>query len=156
MNKELLKLPLCTLAAGIILRTADYITVRLLIRGTTEWTLEMGTTAFYVRLFLSVSLFAGIGLLLRKRYSRITFIKSATLLMLYSVVIFAIEQVTQHFGSYSMIIYYLYIPVDMFTVITSFLARISDAGSINWLYAIPSLFAPYLFLLFSKKSASQN
>ena len=151
MNKELFKLPLCTLAAGIILRIADYITVRLLIRGTTEWTLEMGTTAFYVQLFLSIFLFAGIGLLLRKRYSRITFIKSTTLLTLYYVVIFAIEQGTQQFGFYSMIIYYLYIPVDMFTVIISFLARMSSVGSINWLYAIPSLFAPYLFLLFSRK-----
>lgn len=156
MSKELLKLPLLTLAAGIILRMTDYITVRLLIRGTTEWTLEMGTTAFYVRLFLSVALFVGIGLLLRKKYSRITFMKSATLLMVYSVLIFAIEQITQHFGSYSMIIYYLYIPVDMFTIITSVLARISSAERITWLYIVPSLFASYLFLLFSKKTISKN
>ncbi|HBR01593.1 hypothetical protein [Muricomes intestini] len=156
MSKELLKLPLCTFAAGIILRTADYITARLLLRDTTEWTFEMGTIAFYVRLFLSVALLVGIGLLLRKRYSRIIFIKSTTLLMFYSIVILAIEQIAQHFGSYNMGIHYLYAPVDMFTVITSIAARISGAERINWLYAIPSLFAPYLFLLFSKKSASED
>ena len=151
MSKELLKLPLYTFIAGVILRIADYITVSLLQRDSTEWTLEMGTTIFYVRLFLSIALFVGIGFLLRKRYSRITFRESATLLIIYSILILAIENIVAYFGVYNMIIYYLSIPFEMFDIITSILVKVSGADRINWLHMIPSLLAPFLFLLFSKK-----
>ena len=154
MNKRLLRLPVLTLLGGIILRIVDYITALTLIKGSSEWTLEMGTTAFYIRLAISIILFVVIGIILRRIYDRKTFVKSTTLLVIYSIVIFALEQITQYFGTYSMIIYWMYIPVEIFTSITSVLARVSTAESINWTYAIPSLFAPYLFVLFGKKSES--
>lgn len=155
MSGGLLKLPLFTLVAGIILRTAGHITVRLLLRDTTDWA-NMGTAVFYVQLFLSVALLVSIGLLLRKRYSRSIIIKSTTLLVFYSIVILALDRIIQHFGSYNMIIYYLYVPVEMFSVITSVLVRTIGSERISWLYVIPSLFAPYLFLLFSKKSVPED
>jgi len=151
MMKKSLILPLLTLIGGIILQIADFITAFILVKGTSEWTLEMGTKAFYVRLIMSVILFVVIGIILRGIYDRKTFIKSTTLLVIYSIVIFALEQITQYFGTYSMIINRLYIPVEIFTIITSVLARVSTAESINWMYVIPSLFAPYLFVLFGKK-----
>ena len=154
MNKKLLKLPVLTLIGGIILRIIAYITALTLIRGTSEWTLEMGTTAFYIQLVISIILFVVIGIILHTIYNRKTFVKSATLLVIYSIIIFALEQITQYFGTYSMIIYWLYLPVEIFTIITSVLARVSTAESINWMYVIPSLFAPYLFVLFGKKSES--
>jgi len=149
--KKILLLPFLTLIGGIILRIADFITAFILVKETSEWTLEMGTTAFYVRLVLSIILFVIIGIILRRIYDRKTFVKSATLLVIYSVVIFALEQITQYFGKYSMMIYWMYIPFELFTIITSVLARVITAESINWIYAIPSLFAPYLFVLFGKK-----
>lgn len=156
MNKKLLKLPLLTLIAGIILRIVNYITAFILFKGTSEWTLEMGTTVFYIDLVISIILFVAIGVILRRAFDRKTFIKSATLLVIYSIIIFALEQITQYFGKYSIIIYWTYIPAEIFTTITSLLARVSTAESINWLYAIPSLFAPYLFVLFGKKSESRS
>ena len=154
MNKKLLKLPILTLIGGIILQIADYITAFTLVKGTSEWTLEMGTTAFYIRLVLSIISFVVIGIILRRIYDRKTLVKSATLLVIYSIVILALEQITQYLGIYSMIIYWMYLPVEIFTIITSVLARASTAESINWTYAIPTLFAPYLFILFGKKSES--
>jgi heme exporter protein D len=154
MDKKLLKLPILTLIGGIILRIVNYITAFTLIKGTSEWTLEMGTTAFYIGLVTSIILFVVIGIILRRIYDRKTFLKSATLLVIYSIVILGLEQITQYFWTYSMIIYWLYLPSEIFTTITSVLARVSTAESINWTYAIPSLFAPYLFVLFGTKSES--
>lgn len=154
MTERLLKLPVLTLIGGIILRIVIYITASTLVKGTSKWTLEMGTIAFYIQLALSIVIFVVIGIKLRKIYNRKTFVKSATLLVIYSIVILAVEQITQHFGTYSMIIYWMYLPVEIFTTITSLLARISPAESINLIYAIPSLFAPYLFVLFGKKTES--
>lgn len=151
MNKKLLKLPVLTLIGGIILRIADYIIALTLFKGTSEWTLEMGTTTFYIRLVISIIIFVLIGIILRKNHDRKTLLKSATLLVIYSIVIFALEQITQLFWTYSMIIYWMYLPVEIFTIITTILARISTAESINWIYAIPSLVAPYIFVLFGKK-----
>ncbi len=91
MRKEFLRLPLYTFMSGIILRMTDYLIVRILMGGTAEWTSEMGTIAFYIRLILCVLIFFCIGLLLRQRYSRRNFMKSATFLMLYSVVMLAME-----------------------------------------------------------------
>lgn len=152
MNKKLLKLPVLTLIGGIILRIADYITAYILVKGTSEWTLEMGTTAFYIRLVMSIVFFVVIGIMLRRIYDRKAFAESATLLVIYSIAILALEQITQYLGTYNMIIYWMYLPAEIFTTITSVLARVSTAESINWTYAIPSLFAPYLFILFGKKS----
>lgn len=150
MNKKLLKLPVLTLIGGIILRIVDYITVFIFFKGTSEWTFEMGTTAFYIRLVISIILFVAIGIIVRRIYDRKTLVKSATLLVIYSIVIFALEQITQYCHTYSMAIYWMYLPVEIFTTISSVLAKFSTAESISLTYAIPTLFAPYLFVLFGK------
>ncbi len=141
------------LLGGIILRIADRITVAVLIRGSNNWTLEMGTTASYVRIVISIIAFAAIGMILRKQYNRKLFAKSATILVAYSIVLLVLEQVAQSFGTYPMIIYWLYLPVEMFTVVTSVLIKHFASDHVNWMYAIPSLFAPYLFVLFGRRAA---
>jgi hypothetical protein len=80
MKKKLLMLPVLTLIGGIILQIVDFITAFTLMKGTSEWTLEMGTTAFYIRLVISIILFIVIGIILRRIYDRKTFVKSTTLL----------------------------------------------------------------------------
>lgn len=150
MILKLLKLPMLTLAAGIILRIADFVAAMVLAAGTSEWTAEMGDIVFYVRLILSAAAFVTIGMLLRKNTGGKTLALSATLIVLYYVIVFAAEQITQLNGQYSIIVYWLFIPVEMFTVITSVLARLSS-GAINWVYVIPSILSPYLFLLFCRK-----
>jgi len=150
MKKSLFKIPLLTSAAGIILRIADRIVTYALVRATFEWTLEMGRVAFYIHLVLCAAAFAAIGMLLRKD-DKSAVAASATLLVSYSAVILAIEQIIQRFVAYNFIINWFFIPVDIFTVITSALAGLS-AEKITLAYAIPALFAPYLFVLFGKRA----
>ena len=151
MSKDLMRLPIISLAIGVLLRISDYIIAVFLVRSTNVWTLEMGPTAFYIRLVLSAVLFIIGGILLKKIDKKVIF-KSATLLVIYSILVFFLEQVVQYFGTYNMGIYWLFLPVELYTNITSALARISSVETINWWYALPSLVAPYLFVLFGKGS----
>ncbi|MFA9380943.1 MAG: hypothetical protein ACERKO_07780 [Acetanaerobacterium sp.] len=156
MSRNILRLPLLTTAAEIVLGITDFVFAFIVVRITSEWTPEMGILSFYIRLILSVVIFVIIGMLMRKSSDRKTIVKSTTLLVSYSIIVFAIEQITKHFGIYSLNIIWLYLPVGMFQVITSALIRLSTAETINWTYAIPSLFAPFLFVLFSKKNANSD
>lgn len=156
MSTNILILPGLALIGGIILRITDYMSVFTIAGGTSEWTLEMGTTVFYIRLVLSILLFVIIGIIVRRIYDRKTIVKSATLLVIYSILLLALEQIMQLFFTYNPMVYWLYLPLEIFTTITSLLARISSGESITWIYAVPSLFAPYLFLLFGEKSESAH
>jgi len=151
MDKTLFKIPILTLIGGIIYRIANFVIIFLMVKGSNEWTLEMGTTVFYIDLVISIIIFGVIGIILSKTCDRKTIFRSSTLLVIYSIILLILEQVTQYFGVYNIgINLWLYLPVEIFTIITSALARISTAESINWTYAIPALFAPYLFSIFGK------
>lgn len=156
MNKKLFKLPIFTLIGGTILRVVNHIIISLMVRGTNEWTFEMGTKVFYFDLILSIVIFISIGIILRRTYDRGAFIKSATLLVIYSILVLGLEQITQYFDMYNSIFLLLYLPIEIFTIITSLLVRVSTAESIIWIYAVPSLFAPYIFILFGKQSDKSN
>lgn len=153
MNKKLLKLPFLTLIGSVIIRIINYVIILIMGRGTNQWTLEMETMQFYIDLILNIFILTIIGLILRKTYDRKDFLKSANLLVIYSIVMLMIEQVTQYLGIYSVGFNLLfYLPIEIFTIITSLLARVSDVEVINWIYAIPSIFAPYLLVFFVKES----
>lgn len=152
MDKNLLKLPVLTLIGGIILRISDYIVTPLLSNGISEWTVGMETASFYIRLIITIILFAVIGIILRRSYDKSTMIKSATLLVIYSIIVVVIEQMAILFGGYNIIILWLYLPLEIFTSIAVLLSRIFNLESINWIYIIPAIFSPYLFILFVKKT----
>lgn len=154
MNKNLIRLPIVTLVIGILLRVSNFTIAYFLARGTTEWTLEMDNATFYINLVLSIVLFIMGGLFLR-RTDKTSLTKSATILVIYSVLMLALEKVTQHFGVY-LIIYWLFLPIELFTTITSVIARISAAEEISWLYVLPSIIAPYMFVIFGKNSKKTN
>jgi len=156
LNEKLLRLPFYTIVAGIIIEATDYITAFTLIKSQAEWTLQMETIAFCVQVVISSILFVLIGRKLRKTYDRTSWFKSVSLLVTYSIIALALEQLLQHFGSYRLINIIMYIPIDIFNVITYALVRISSANSANWMYAIPALFAPYLFLIFRRNDLNDN
>lgn len=154
MNKKLLKLPILTLIGGIILRIIYRITIHFLVKGTTDWTSEVGTKLFYIDIISSIIIFIVIGIILRKTYDRKTLFKSATLLVIYSFLIFGLSEITQHFGIYSITAsLILYLPTEIFNIITSILREITSTTSITLIYVfiIIENFAPYLFLLFVKE-----
>lgn len=155
LRKELLRLPAYTLAAGIVLRIISAITIRITTVNSSEWTPEVSAVLFCVNLVCSIALFIGIGLLLRKSYSRADFFKSATLLLAYDLVVFGVEQLTQYLGIYSLAINYFFLPTRLFVVITQTIGRVSNAETLTWVHLIPSMLAPYLFVLFSKKKEKE-
>lgn len=154
MNKKLIKLPIVTLIIGILLRISQFATGYFLALGTTEWTLEMGNTTFYINLLLSIVLFI-IGGISLHRTDKTSLAKSATILVIYYVLMLALEKVTQNFGVY-MIIYWLFLPVELFTTITSVIVKISPAEEIYWIYVLPSIIAPYMFIIFGENSIKDN
>jgi len=135
------------------LRISDYIVVPAeLSNGVYQWTVEMQTASFYIRLIITIILFAVIGIILRRSYDKSTMIKSATLLVIYSIVVVVIELMAIRFGVYNAIIPWLYLPLEIFTSIAVLLSRIFNLESINWIYIIPAILSPYLFVLFVKKT----
>lgn len=111
----------------------------------------MGDQAFYVNIIVSLILFILIGIRISKIYTAKTCFISASIVVGYALLLLLAEQLSQHYKMLDLfqLTYYLFIPLDIFTVITSLLAKISKAEPITWLYAVPAMFAPYLFLLFT-------
>lgn len=154
--KNLLFLPLLTAAAGLVLRLVSYLSAMVMLRGKSDWTLDMSTQLSYIYNIMSIVLFAVIVFYLRRRYTRKAIAVSATALTVYSAVILLIEQVSQHYGAYPPLVYNLFLPAEMFTWITSALMRTVPAEHITWIYAVPALFAPYLFVLFGKRTEQRT
>lgn len=153
MNKKLLRFPVLTLIGGNILRLSDYIVLpTVLSNGATQWTSEMQTASFYILLITTIILFAVIGIILRRSYDKSTMIKSATLIVIYSIIVVVIEQMAILTGAYNIIILWLYLPFEIFISIAVLLSRTFNLESLNWIYIIPAIFSPYLFVLFVKKT----
>ena len=156
MNLKILKLFFLATVAGIILRISDYAIAYALIKSTGELSDNTNAIANTAGVILSIVAVVFIGMKLRKEYDRKMFIKAATVLVVYSIVIFTIERIAQYFNSYSLITYRLCIPTEMFFPIDLLLMQINIAGIPTWVLFIPSLFAPYLFVLFGKKPTNSN
>ena len=149
MNKQICKLPLYTLAAGLITRIIIDFVILIGISLTTEWTDLMSNVFFAARLSVSAVLFIFIGLKLCRTYTRQTCFKAAALLFIYSVITLLLEQLMLRTGNYGQINNLLYLPVEIFTPITSVMLLLFGKFVPGWFCAVPSLFAPYFFIFFS-------
>lgn len=152
INKQILKFPAAMLLAGVALRVC--------MNGIISIWLQMGTPIsslglFGIRLLLSVLLFLLVGRMVRRQYSKKEFIRSANLLVFYSIAVLLLEQITQYAGVYSTVSLWLMIPTEIFNVITEFLSQLIG-GRIYWISSIPALFAPYLFFFFIKEEKKRN
>lgn len=152
MDKNILKLPGLTILSALAIRIINNTLIAQMIRGTNEWTIEMGNRLLLIDVILSIVAFFIIGFTLRKTHDKSNLFKSASLLVIYGIVLLVLEQVTQYFGVYNVsIALVLYLPTELFTIITAVIINLTSAETLNFLYVIPSLFAPYLFILFGKK-----
>jgi hypothetical protein len=152
INKQILKFPAAMLLAGVALRVC--------MNGIISIWLRMGTPIsslglFAIRLLLSVLLFLLVGRMVRRQYSKKEFIRSANLLVFYSIAVLLLEQITQYAGVYSTVSLWLMLPTEIFNVITEFLSQLIG-GRIYWISSIPALFAPYLFFFFIKEEKKRN
>lgn len=149
MDKQIYKLPLYTLASGLIIRIIFYFVVLTAVSLTTEWSVWMSNGLLAAHLAVSAVLFIFIGRRLCRTYTRQTCFRAASLLVVYSVIMLVLEQLMLHTGDYGQINHLLYLPVEMFTPITSVMLLLFGKFVPGWFCAVPSLFAPYLFVFFS-------
>lgn len=149
MDKQIYKLPLYTLASGLIIRIIFYFVVLTAVSLTTEWSVWMSNSLLAARLAVSAVLFIFIGRRLCRTYTRQTCFRAASYLVVYSVITLVLEQVMLRTGDYGQINYLLYLPVEIFNPITSVTLLLFGKSVPGWLCAVPSLFAPYLFIFFS-------
>ena len=154
MDNKLLKLPILTLIGGIILRIINRITISILLK----MNIGIDPGLFYVDLIFSIIIFIVIGIILKKTCDKKTIFKSATLLVGYSFFLFALSEVINYIGIYaikffSILHLWLYLPTEIFNVITSILIKVTSTESMALIYVfiIIEKFAPYLFLLFVKE-----
>ncbi len=153
MRKDLLKLPLYLFLAGLLMRGITSVSEWAIMRISNERAFQMDVQMLYIQLIVSVILFIMIGIRVSMIYSTRDCFISASIVVLYLIFVLLVEQLSQHYGQFDLaaLSYYLYIPLEIFVSVTSLMVRLSRSESITWLYAIPSVFAPYLFLLFTIK-----
>lgn len=150
MNKKLLRLPILTIIGGVILRIITYIALKIIVEPSGEW----GSKFFYINLVSSLVIIFIVGIILRRTYDKDTFFKSATLLVIYSFIIWGLSEIGQYFGIYSITAsLILYLPTEIFNIITSVLREMTSTQSMALIYGFVFIekFAPYLFLFFAKK-----
>lgn len=151
MNKKLFKLPILTLIGGIVFYILNFAIIFFGYGGT--WSPRLTKVMTYIPLALSGGILILIGMILRKTYDRKDFFRTATLLVVYSIVILIFQQLSLYLGIYNEAMdFILYLPLTIFTIITSSLVKQTSSESINWMYLIASLFLPYIFVLFGKSS----
>lgn len=85
MNRQLLKLPLYTLAAGVLTRLLIKVISSLALHSAGAWAVYLGDVIFYAQCVISAMFFIIIGLRLRKIYTRSVCFRAASVLALYSL-----------------------------------------------------------------------
>ena len=92
MNRQLLKLPLYTLAAGVLTRLLIKVISSLALHSAGAWAVYLGDVIFYAQCVISAMFFIITGLRLRKIYTRSVCFRAASVLALYSLLSLVLEQ----------------------------------------------------------------
>lgn len=156
--KGYLKLIIVTAIGGIFLHILKINVIRILIRpdadGIMNITHEVVNNFTFLIILASILMFTIIGIYFRKRYSTTQFIKAATLLSIYILVIWLYGKFIVQFDFYFSTSDYPTIPVTMFTTIPLVLAQFGLSSN-KFLSIIITLLSPYLFLLFCIKKTKK-
>jgi len=153
LKNKLLRVPLVSLVTGLILSAIEHNVVLRMVKDSTEWTLKMGDTVYYFSLVLCVVLFIAAGLFCFKDMTKKEIAKSASLVVLYQIIVLVAEQLFQMFASYSITFMYLFVPVSLYTTLYQMLLKNLPLSS--FILIIPSMFTPYLFILFGNKDVEK-
>ena len=155
MNIKLLKLPILTSVGGIIFYLLNFIMAFLGFGGV--WTSKQSEILSYIPLILAIIILIIIGLILRRIYSRKDFIKSSTLLVIYSIIILIVQRLSLYFGIYnSTVDFILYLPTAIFQIMISLSTKYNNSEIGNLIFLILSLFEPYIFVLFGFGKSSKG
>ncbi|GAA0178955.1 hypothetical protein SH2C18_19180 [Clostridium sediminicola] len=152
MKEKLWRVPVVSVITGVTIAIITHVSTFFIVKGTSEFTIEMGNTIMTVRLILSLVLFLGTGVMCFKDMNKKEIAKSAAIVSIYYVVVFALEQVFQAVGLYSLMMIVelgLFVPLEIYSGVLSVLMK---ATNINvYLLMVPMFFLPFLYVLFGKQ-----
>lgn len=155
-KKPLWRVPLVLGCAGILCRMLTYLLSFVwgriqIARGPGPDGTTVLTTGYVTELIAVISflLFWWAGWRFVRGLSRREIFRSATMMVLINAALLAAEQLSQAMGGYSLWVYRLYALTEGTMWADQLLIRIFDTVSVSVL--IPALFAPYLYLVFSRQ-----
>lgn len=159
MNKKIWRVLLLSLVTGLIHTVVTHFAVQAMVRGTSEWTPEMGNRLFVLTFSLAILLILISGILGLRGFTRREAAKSAALMSGYYLICFLLEQASQQlglFGVMSFVDLFLFIPLAVYTEIFSLLMRLTGLSA--YLLVCPCLLLPFLYALFARpgKAVPQN
>lgn len=160
LKKPVWRVPLVLGCAGILCRMLTYLLGfvwgRIQIArgpGPDGTTVLTGGYVTEIIAVISFLLFWWAGWRFVRGLSRREIFLSATMMVLINAALLAAEQLSQAMGGYSLWVYRLYALTEGTMWADQLLIRLFDTVSVPVL--IPALFAPYLYLVFGKRSASR-
>lgn len=149
MHRKLLKLPVFTFIGGFILHIFNFF-IQIFGYGI-NFNPTMDKMLSYSFLSMSIIIIIIIGLVLRKTYSRKDFFLSASLLVVYTIILSIIQRITFQFDLYNFTFdFILYLPIAIFGVFRYFSVIYNDSTILSLLFATFSILEPYVFLIFGK------
>lgn len=152
MKEKLWRVPVVSIITGVIIAIITYVSTFFIVKGTSEFTIEMGNTIMTIRIVLSLVLFLGAGILCFKDMNKKEIAKSAVIVSVYYVIVVILEQVFQEVGLFSLMMIVelvLFLPLEIYSGVLSVLMK---GTNINvYLLMIPVFFLPFLYVLFGKK-----
>lgn len=140
---------LISVFTGLIISIVEYVSIYFMAKGTNEWTTAMGDTVFWIDIIIAGGLFFTTGLFCFRGMGKMDIIKSATIVVLYYIVVVALEQLLLYMGQYPSILLWLFIPVRLYSAIHQVFLRLT--GMSVWICLFPGIMAPYLYVLFGKR-----
>ncbi|MBS7528763.1 hypothetical protein KHM83_19025 [Fusibacter paucivorans] len=155
MKHKNLRVLIVSIITGILYNVVTHFLVRFLIRGTNEWTLEMGDTVFYIMLVYSICAILGSGLLCFKDMSKSEIAKSSAVMVLYYVIVLIFEKITFEVGLNGLFSIYtlLIMPINIYSTMTQITLRYF--GNV-WIGVALGLCLPFVYILFGKKQHSED
>lgn len=149
MNKKLLKLPALSLIGGIILYVLTFIII-LLGFGIT-WGPKVSIVLYYLPTLLNIVIIIILGIILRRTYDRKDFFRSATLLVIYTIIISILQRIALYLGIYNFTIDWIFsLPISLFRILVPLSVKYDNFKIISSLIMIVSIFEPYIMILFGK------
>lgn len=142
--------PLISLVTGVLIFLFNLLLDFILARFSNgDLNAEMSALSFWISFAFSLAIFFLAGFLFMRNNHRWDIVKSALIVSIYYLVIIIIEQLTK-----LPIMSCFYFPVAIYSVFYDLLLRLS--GNFNYFWYLPSVLAPFIFVLFGKSKGRSS
>lgn len=149
MNNKILRASLVSILTGIISSLISIICTYNMAKGTLEWTIDMGTTIFWINTIISFILFICTGIYCFRDMTKKEIGKFAFIVSSYYLIVIGVEQLLLVNGYYPMILLFLFVPVNVYSGLHTILLHTTNLNI--FIIIVLSIFMPFLYTLFGRK-----